>query len=193
MKIAFALLAFAACGYSPDLGNSPFRCGDSDPKCPDGYDCVPSGTEMVCLKAGGAIVDASSSGQCANDSPLEPNNTYMNAYGTPNPFPVVNGAKTITYAGLAICPAGDVDTYKVTTEANNQTLTATITFGTSETPLTVNLLTSTGTVSKMGMSNTAGNAQVSENVPSVGTVYVQVQATTNGTNGNYKLTLSLTP
>ncbi|MFT3692944.1 MAG: hypothetical protein QM831_07375 [Kofleriaceae bacterium] len=192
MKIAFALLAFAACGYSPDLGDAPFVCGTSDPKCPDGYDCVPSGTTNVCLKAGGEVPDAGT-GQCANDSPLEPNNTYMAAYTINSPFPVVNGAKTITFAGLAICPAGDIDTYKVTTEQNNQTLTATITYVTEETPLTVNLLTTNGTVSKMGSSTTAGMASVAENVATVGVVYVQVQPTTNGTNGNYKLALTLTP
>src|SRR6185312_8141355 len=128
--ICFALSAgsIAACSsYSPDLGAVPFACGMSDPKCPDGYDCVPLGSagQMECLKAGGTAPDAGSNnnGQCADDSNLEPNNDVMHAYMISS-LP----AGGLKLAGLAICPVGDKDTYELTQATAGQTLEADIDF-----------------------------------------------------------------
>jgi hypothetical protein len=210
MKIAllsFALLStFGACSpYSPDLGAVPFTCGMADPKCPDGYDCVPLGSAqtMVCLKAGGTAPDAgsgSSMGQCADDSNLEPNNTVAQAYliGT---LPVINGVKTITLAGLSICPMGDKDTYAVNPTAANQTLAADIEFDPNQAVLQVNIINgSTGQPIVSGSPNGEGKNKVAlAQVPTGGgPTYVQVIVSPIGggtltTNGNYKLTLTLTP
>ena len=50
------LVALGACTpYDPDLGNTPFFCGATDPKCPDGYTCQMSGAGSgVCTKGGTA-------------------------------------------------------------------------------------------------------------------------------------------
>src|SRR3954469_10767812 len=166
MKIALlsfaALSAFAACSpYSPDLGAAPFTCGSGDPKCPDGYDCVPRGSAqtMVCFKPGATEPDAGSGsniGQCADDSNLEPNNTVAQAYliGT---LPVINGVKTITLAGLSICPMGDKDTYAVNPTASNQTLAADIEFDPNQAILQVNVISaSTGQPIVQGSPNGEG-------------------------------------
>src|SRR5262245_17250126 len=110
-----ALLCFlAGCPYEPDLGVAPFLCGpvDQEKRCPDGYDCVPqggSGAEVCLIKTGGTIPPDASNTNCADDSPLEPNNQISNAWQTP-----VDTTKMFPLAGLAICPNGDKDTYAVT-------------------------------------------------------------------------------
>jgi hypothetical protein len=197
MKFAFALLIAlsAACSpYSPDLGAAPFVCGSADPKCPDGYDCVPAGgssTTMVCLEAGGTVPDAGA-GQCADDSSLEPNNTIQNAHLF-STLPV-GGLKL---AGLAICPAGDKDTYAVNPTAAGQTLLADITFDANQAVLNVNILNSSGSIIANSQANGDGMAKaVLVGVPTGGPpTYVQVlvspTSTTLMTNGNYKLDLSL--
>ena len=197
MKFAFALLIAlsAACSpYSPDLGTAPFVCGSGDPKCPDGYDCVPAGSSstMVCLQANGTLPDAGS-GQCADDSSLEPNNTIQNAHLF-SALPV-GGLKL---AGLAICPAGDKDTYAIAPppSGTTQTLTATITFDANQAILVVNILNPSGTVIVPSQANGDGMAKVSlVGVPTGGPpTYVQVlvspTSTTLMTNGNYKLDLT---
>ncbi len=197
---SLVLALFAACSpYSPDLGAAPFICGTSDPLCPDGYDCVAggSGGQMICVAAGGTVPDASS-GQCADDSNLEPNNMVSNAYVVPNPLPVMNNVKTITYAGLAICPAGDKDTYAVMASASSQTLQADIEFDPNQAALVVNIISSAGATVVMGQPNGTGKSKVAlANVPVGGTAtYVQVQAAQSSGSvltNNYKLTLTLTP
>jgi hypothetical protein len=196
MKFVFALLialTVACSPYSPDLGTAPFVCGSGDPKCPDGYDCVPAGSSstMVCLEAGGTVPDAGA-GQCADDSSLEPNNTIQTAHLF-STLPV-GGLKL---AGLAICPAGDKDTYAVNATAAGQTLTAAITFDPNQAVLNVNILNSTGTIIVPSQANGDGMAKASlVGVPTGGPpTYVQVlvspTSTTLMTNGNYKLDLSL--
>jgi hypothetical protein len=196
MKFAFALLIAlsAACSpYSPDLGSTPFACGSGDPKCPDGYDCVPAGSSstMVCLEAGGTVPDGGN-GQCADDSSLEPNNTIQTAHV----FGTLPGG-LLKLAGLAICPAGDKDTYGVTPTSATQTLQAAITFDANQAILNVNILNASGTVIVPSQANGDGMAKATlVDVPmGGGPTYIQVQVapteTTLMTNGNYKLDLSL--
>ena len=192
-----ALLCFALCAacssYSPDLGAVPFACGSSDPKCPDGYDCVPlgSGGQMECLQAGGTAPDAgSNSGQCADDSNLEPNNDVQHAYMISS-LP----AGGLKLAGLAICPVGDKDTYELTQATAGQTLEADIDFDPNQATLTVNIISSAGTTTVPGQPNGSGKAKAAlANVQS-GPQYVQVLVSPTAgsltTNGNYKLTLTL--
>lgn len=195
MKI-FASLCFVLCAacssYSPDLGAVPFACGMSDPKCPDGYDCVPlgSGGQMECLKAGGTAPDAgSNNGQCADDSNLEPNNDVAHAYIISS-LPV-GGLKL---AGLSICPAGDKDTYTLMA-SQGQTLEADIDFDPNQATLTVNLISAAGTTTVPGQPNGSGKAKAALVGTQSGSQYVQVlvapTAGTLTTNGNYKLTLTL--
>ncbi|CAN5720994.1 hypothetical protein BH11MYX2_BH11MYX2_27760 [soil metagenome] len=51
---AFLIAALAACSpYSPDLGNAPYICADTDPRCPDGYACQTIGAQNVCVDSSG--------------------------------------------------------------------------------------------------------------------------------------------
>ena len=190
--LCFALLA-ACSSYSPDLGAVPFACGMSDPKCPDGYDCVPlgSGGQMECLKSGGTAPDAGSNATgCNDDSNLEPNNDPQHAYMI-NSLPV-GGLKL---AGLAICPAGDKDTYELTQATAGQTLEADIDFDPNQAVLTVNLITSTGTTTVPGQANGSGKAKATLVGVQSGPQYIQVLVSPTAgslqTNGDYKLTITL--
>jgi hypothetical protein len=196
MKLAFALLIAlsAACSpYSPDLGAAPFVCGSGDPRCPDGYDCVPAGSSatMVCLQANGTLPDAGM-GQCADDSSLEPNNTYQTAHMFQS-LPT-GGLKL---AGLAICPAGDKDTFGITPMVAGQTLQAAITFDPNQAILNVNILNSSGAIIVPSQANGDGMAKATLVGPMTGggATYIQIVVapteTTLMTNGNYKLDMSL--
>lgn len=52
--LLFAIAALGACTpYDPQLGPTPFLCGDTEPKCPDGYTCqMNGGGSGVCTKGG---------------------------------------------------------------------------------------------------------------------------------------------
>lgn len=212
MKIALlsfaATLSFTACSpYSPDLGYAPFTCGMSDPQCPDGYLCMPYGSSQTptCIKSGGTAPDAGSGsnnmGQCADDSNLEPNNTVAQAYDTGAKLPLINSMRTLTLAGLSLCPSGDKDTYKVHPNASAQTLEADLEFDPNQAVLQVNIISeSTGQPIVSGTANGEGKNKVAlANVPTgAGATYVQVIVSPTGggtltTNGNYKLILTLTP
>jgi hypothetical protein len=59
------ILAASCSPYDPSLPSRPFRCGDQEPRCPDGYTCVAQASgPMVCSKDGEApdagVPDASS-------------------------------------------------------------------------------------------------------------------------------------
>src|SRR5215813_9983198 len=109
MKTLLPIILLAACSpYSPDLGAAPFLCGDTDPKCPDGYMCTTMGSANVCLQPNGHVPDGGN-GNCADDSALEPNDTIQTAFQTP----VADTKPSLVFAGLAICPAGDKDTYSI--------------------------------------------------------------------------------
>lgn len=199
----FALLSFAlltslgaACSpYSPDLGTAPFKCGDGSagPACPDGYACVPNGSAAsFCLVNGGALPDAGV-GQCADDTNLEPNDSIATAYPTP-----VNGTtKSIAYAGLAICPAGDKDTYKLSTVAG-QNIEAVIEFDPNAATLSAVILNSGGTMiaSASPVSGMQGKIRAFVATAPAGAYYIQVSGPAAGaplTTNNYKLTITETP
>jgi hypothetical protein len=149
---------------------------------------------MVCLQANGTLPDAGSGG-CADDSTLEPNNTIANAHD----FGQLPGGM-LKLAGLAICPAGDKDVYKVpapTTGATVHTLTAALTFDPNQAVLNVNFLNDSGTIIVPSQANGDGMAKAAlASIPTNGpATYVQVlvspTSTTLMTNGNYKLDLTL--
>ena len=100
-----ALLAFSTFGcnpYNPDLGNTPFQCGSSDPVCPEGYFCSPGPQIDVCIKGDEARPDASTQFVCADDGTLEPNDMANRAFVTPIP----SAGMSYPLNNLAICPAG---------------------------------------------------------------------------------------
>ncbi|MBA3458983.1 MAG: hypothetical protein H0T46_03410 [Deltaproteobacteria bacterium] len=191
----FALLCLSilgACkGYDPDLGGSPFLCGSEEPKCPDGYECKDDGTgRQVCFSSSGVIVDAAPSGfQCADDSILEgagKNDTVSTAYSTP----VATQRPDISFAGLAICPEGDKDTYKIDVTTGNSNVEV-ITSWDSGMPVSVSLLNGSGSSINNGTSNGEKSLRAyAANLP-VGTFYAQAYAAAT-TKNNYKITIKVT-
>jgi hypothetical protein len=185
--------ALAACSsYNPDLGGAPFLCAMDEPRCPDGFACQDDGTgRMVCFSESGGIVDAAPVGfQCADDSILEgagKNDTIQTAYATP----VATQRKDISFAGLAICPEGDKDTYTVNITTANSNLEAVSTWE-SGMPISVSSLGSGGATLNNGTSSGEMSLRAYvANLP-VATYYVQTYAAANVKN-NYKVTITVTP
>ena len=131
LTIAIAGVVSACSPYAPSLGNTPFECGTTDPQCPDGYSCKTMGTKLLCMSDSPSSVDSGSGTgfPCADDSVLE-GPSRNDTVATSSTTPVASTRASITYGGLAICPNGDKDTYRVDgiSAAGNQTLTATVTY-----------------------------------------------------------------
>lgn len=189
----FALVASAAaCSpYDPDLGPSPFLCGpmDQDPRCPDGYTCTLMGTTEYCLAEGGMVPPDGPGFQCADDSNLEPNDIM------PFDTSVASTKFSITFAGLAICPAGDKDLYTVTTTMANQNVEVLMEYDPAAADLTGSLLNSNKVPIANGSPTEAGKRRIyAANLP-VGTWYVSIQGPMDSalTMNNYKMTINVTP
>ena len=180
VALTIPLAASQACSpYSPDLGTAPFLCGDTDPKCPDGYTCMTSGSADVCVGSDGTLPDGGH-GSCADDSALEPNDTLQTAWVSP----VADTKSMLVLAGLAICPAGDKDTYNVHL-GTVMNLEATVVYDASGAPLQVVILGGTGSGTILGTSSPVSGMQDTvhayvANLPS-GTYYAQVTGPTSGT------------
>src|SRR5687767_11496553 len=106
-----ALAAAAGCNsYDPDLGQAPFRCGSSEPRCPRDYTCVTySDTEEICENLNLVEVDGGDGDggglDCADDSQIEPNDSADLATDTQIP----QSQDDYRLVGLAICPDTDQD------------------------------------------------------------------------------------
>ncbi len=190
LSLSSLVAAVGACGYSPDLGGAPFLCGANEPKCPDGYACMDDGTsKLVCLSTSGNVVDAATSGfQCADDSILEgagKNDTIATAYATP----VATQRPDISFAGLAICPEGDKDTYKIDVTVANSNVEV-ITSWDAGMPISVSLLNGSGASINNGTSNGEKSLRAyAANLP-VGTYYAQAYASAT-TKNNYKIAIKV--
>jgi hypothetical protein len=185
--------------YDPALPDTPFLCGQSEPKCPDGYTCtgMDAMNRMTCVSgngSGGPPVDGHTSGfQCADDHDIEGanrNDDVSHAWQTP-----INeaGKTTFPLAGLAICPSGDKDTYAVNITVEGQNLSALVEYQSDGSPLSVVILNSGGTA--IASSTPAGTDMVKAtlNNAAVGSspYYVQVYGPATGEN-NYKVTFTVT-
>jgi hypothetical protein len=191
---ALALAATACSPFDPELGDSPFRCGTSEPRCPEGYACEEDqGSTGVCVREGDTVDPMADSGPagnadagplvCNNDSAIEPNNAINAATTTPIP----DQATEYTLVGLAICPAGDVDVFRLRVDVNGKNITATA----SETvrsrgELVVEILNGTGVPIATGNYDAGGTAvtAVVNNAPT-GTYFVQIRGVDGATQNNY--------
>ncbi len=189
---AAAVSSLPACNpYNPDLGESPFRCGTDDPRCPDGYECIEySATRHICEKSGPSDqVDAHTSAdsgpfQCGEDAELEPNDSISNATTTPIP----DFGNDYELIGLQICPDTDVDVFRFGIEVTGKNATVTLTYQSAAGELALDILNSSGVSIREG-TPTANpdiiNAAV-QNLPA-GTYYAQVRAKDSGVENNYDI------
>lgn len=189
ISLAFVLPVFAACSpYKPELGDVPFFCGPSEPRCPDGYTCEEGSNGAYCLGPNATIPIDAPDFVCDDDTPLEPNNDCMSAF-------VVPVKPSITFAGLAICPKNDKDTYSVTIGAN-QNLEMLVEFEDGGAAISGSILNKD--------CNPIMNASPVDGMPRVihgytpnlaaGTYYVQAYGPPTGALqvNNYKLTINVT-
>ncbi len=191
--VAVAATAIACSPYDPDLGEAPFRCGTSDPICPEDYDCITEGTDSptgVCVEKGGDAPDNPDGGGddpdagpfvCNNDSALEPNNNIGEATMTGIP----DSQTTFNLATLAICPAGDVDVYRLRADLVGQNIQVALQTNRSVGELALELLNGTGTVITTGSYADNSNMTVTLNNAPVGTYFVQVRGSQADTQNNY--------
>ena len=196
--LVLSSIFFAAC-YSPTLGNEPFFCGSAAPQCPDGYTCkMDTAGHMVCVSSNGgsATTDGMAGFQCADDSQVEgPNHddTIATAFQTP----VAINRNSVSFAGLAICPASDKDFYRVDL-TGTQSITAVVTYddptkpGAGPLKMSIDNMSGAALVSATlvtGMPNTI--QAVAMNLPMASSpYYIEVEG--DGTNeNNYKLDISV--
>jgi len=190
----FLLLALAACNpYSPDLGDTPFRCGTDDPRCPSGYECIEySDSEQICERIGLNVPDAGPDRDgaplvCNDDSDIEPNDTIGQAFLTPIP-----SFRTCTnMVGLAVCPTTDKDLYSFRVETNGKNMRATIESEIAEGQLELKVLNGSGATIANGAAISGTQIQVTVPNMAVGTYYVQVGAPTDsGIENNYTIEIN---
>lgn len=186
---AFAAAALAACNpYSPDLGQTPFKCGAMSPQCPGGYECVAG----FCEDTGGDTPDGHTGppdGSCGDLA--EPNNMINAAY----PSPVwAGGLDHIQYEGLTLCPAMDGDYFSIIQPVTCgaapacPNLSVLAEFEDTGNPPTVAILNSTGTVvAPGGSTGTAGQVKAILNNVAQGTYYARI--TSSSTLSHYLLTI----
>ncbi|HEY5948766.1 MAG TPA: hypothetical protein VIV40_24920 [Kofleriaceae bacterium] len=195
LVLGIACSAAACSPYDPDLGSSPFLCGpaDQEQRCPDGYACMTTSAGDYCLSAGGMVPVDGNNLNCADDSALEPNDSIAQAFQTP----VATTKNTLTFAGLAICPAGDKDDYSVTITTANQNLEVIIEYDAATgADLQGSILNSGGQAiaNASPVSGMMGMRRAyTPNLPT-GVYYASVFGPAMGslTTNNYKLTINVT-
>jgi hypothetical protein len=189
--LLFTVLSLAACdAYDTDLGPTPYLCGDTAPRCPDGYGCQTDGLtgEEICV---GNDDSLSQDFNCADDSANEPNNALEEATATP----VDASMTTFSASGQSVCPAGDRDLFAITISQMNSSIELVVDFEAGGAELQLALLNAGGvpistgkTVSEMKLRAAA------QNLP-VGTYYASISAPVMETISvnNYSLSITATP
>jgi len=189
-KLAIILLASACTPFSPDLGGAPYLCNDTEPRCPDGYTCMENGDapeDKVCISNNGAVPDGSSGFQCKDDSNLEGpnrNDDIMHAFVTP-----VDSDPDWPLVDIAICPAGDKDTYAINLTQTNKGIKVTTSWPGGE-PVTAIILGSGGNPISTTMPDGAtGSKSCATNLPT-GSYFVQASAAA-GSQNNYDMHITI--
>jgi hypothetical protein len=185
MRAALLIVSLGACSvYNPSLGATPFLCGDSEPRCPDGYSCNADTTgKMVCTEGGGGGDDQT--GSCNNDNSLEPNETVAQATQTS----VETGLMHLILSQLAICPGTDKDTFKIDIATEKDNLDVVLTYDDGNSPLGLSILASNGMSIVNGMSAGANQLMAHAANLSVGSYYAQVFSPSMAQN-NYRLEIT---
>jgi hypothetical protein len=154
--LAAAALATACNPYDPDLGSEPFRCGTSEPKCPDGYQCVTlSSANQICEPNdgsqppdGGGDGDDGAALSCQPplpDGELEPNENISDPTITPIP-----PNSTFDVLGAAICSDADIDMYRFVADVNGKNARVDVSYDATAGTLLLDMLNSSGVVIRSG-------------------------------------------
>jgi len=192
-KLLFAALVVAGCdAYDEDLGPHPFLCGESEPRCPNGYSCMedPSSGNEVCLPDGDSFDQNFS---CKDDSDTEPNDSLQMAAMTN-----IDATSSFSADNRAICPAADRDNYAITISgAGMKNVELTVMFQADGAPLYAAVLNTGGVPIAEAKASTAEPTTlhtVASNLPA-GLYYVHVEAMPTGMRAvnNYKLSIDVTP
>jgi hypothetical protein len=183
--------ALAACdAYDTDLGPTPFLCGETAPRCPDGYGCQTDGLtgEEICVGDNDSL---SQDFDCADDSANEPNNGLEEATVTP----VDTTMKTFSATGQSVCPAGDRDLFAITISQMNSAIELVIDFEAGGAELQLALLNAGGVPISTGKTIAEMKLRAAaQNLP-VGTYYASISAPVMETISvnNYSLSIAVTP
>lgn len=197
---ATALGAVACSPYDPALGDRPFRCGTTEPRCPDDYVCIEHdpATQLCERKNTPGLADAGVDGdpsidagffQCANDTELEPNNSTQDATITPIP----DFGDNYELINLAICPDTDTDHFRFRIDQMGKNVRVDLSYNSNRGQLNMQILNGSGdsirdATAVPGDPNTL-RAEV-PNLP-VGTFYVKVSAPA-GIQNNYSVSIVTT-
>ena len=178
--IILSILAGGCAAYDPSLPPNAFTCGDSDPKCPDGYSCQ----NNVCV-SGGDGVDGGGDFVCADQAAFEPNDSTAMAYMTN-----VGTTQMITFGPISICPEADKDHFKVVTPAvaNIEVVTS----WDSGTPVANAILGMGGNTIAAGASVTPNSNRACAAAQPAGTYFAVAQSSANVKN-NYTMSIKLVP
>lgn len=202
LAAAGALTLSAACSpYDPNLGETPFRCGNTEPRCPDGYTCVEHDpSNQLCEKngGGGGFADAGADADpsidsgmftCANDTQLESNNSTSEATITPIP----DFGDNYELVNLAICPDTDEDFFRFRIDTMGKNVKADVIYQSNRGQLNLSILNSTGDSIRDGAPVPGDPDTLRAEVPNLptGTFYVKVSAPA-GIQNNYTLSIVTT-
>jgi hypothetical protein len=188
LLVTCALLAAAGCNtYNPDLGQSPFLCGTSEPRCPRDYTCVTYADNDICENLNLVEVDGGGDGgdlECADDSEIEPNDSIELATNTFIP----SMHDSYRLVGLSICPDTDEDFFMFQIDVAATNLRVDLTYQSSRGQLLFSVLNSAQMSIGEGMA-VPGMPDILRasiaNMPT-GMYYVQVRAPVGFTN-NYTI------
>ena len=145
-RILLLLVTVGCNAYDPDLGAEPFFCGDSDPRCPDGYICVERvGSDRICQRSD-IVGDAGNDGNllCSADAQYEPNESIE----APTLLPIPEAGETHMLTAV-ICPAADLDTYRLNVDATGKNIRLEVTYESAGGMLAAELLNSVGVSIRM--------------------------------------------
>ena len=184
MRRALLLLALVACNpYDPNLGEIPFLCGTDPPRCPEGYlAIVLTGTRCECQR-NDIAVDPNQY-ECSDDPQESPTNDSL---GTATETGVDGSSSQSKPFNAAVCPAADVDYYRLKSPTAGSVVQVTLTFDVKRSPPAVELLNSDGAAVVQGMSTVVGTITIGTSVDQ-GTYFVRV---TDEMSVNYRVSLAV--
>lgn len=185
--------------YSPDLGVEPFKCGDSEPRCPLDYTCVTyAGGQAICeltdqsqLPDGGTPDADPNQVDCNDDADIEPNDVLPQAFDTGIP----DLRTTFSLVGLAICPETDIDLFKFQAAASGGNVTASVTYAPNRGELSLDVVNAAGSAIATGAPSDADPNVIEVTITGIaaGTYYARIKSAAGGRNNYERIVITTTP